>query len=117
MKKYIAFLIVATIGGMVSAKYVWSGAGTQVTAATTPATYTIPGTNYAYLVSLHNTGTETVYFTKATSTNDFDASTSIPLAGGATYACSDDGEEYSRVVTAITYATTNGTSLVNIAFE
>ena len=117
MKKYIAFLIIATIGTSVSARYVWEGAGKQVSASTTPATYTIPNTNYAYIVSLHNTGTETVYFTKATSTNSFSASTSIPLAGGATYACSDDGEEYNRKVTAITYATTNGTSLVNIAFE
>ena len=120
MKKTLAVLIftLAALSGF--AKYIWVGAGVQVTASTTPATYTIPATNYCYAVSIHNTGTETVYFTKATSTNGFTAATSIPIGPDMTYTTagsSDNNEAKGRQITAITYATTNATTVLNIAFE
>jgi hypothetical protein len=120
MRKLIAVLVVSLFASIALAGYVWKGAGVQVTAATTPATYTIPGTNYCYAVSIHNTGNETVYVTKATSTNGFVAATSIPIGAGMTYSAAGsdmNNEAKGRQITAITYATTNGTSAINIAFE
>lgn len=119
MRKLIAVLI-AAIALSAQAKYVWEGAGVQLTASTTPATYTIPGTNYCYAVSIHNTGSETVYITKATSTNGFNAATSIPIGAGMAYSAAGgelNNEAKGRQIAAITYATTNGTSAINIAFE
>jgi hypothetical protein len=119
MRKIFAVLI-AAIALSASAKYIWVGAGVQVTASTTPATYTIPATNYCYAVSIHNTGSETVYVTKATSTTGFVAATSIPIGAGMTYSSAGgemNNENRGRQITAITYATTNATSSINIAFE
>lgn len=119
MRKLIAVFVVALTAEAV-AGYVWVGSGIQVTASTTPATYTIPGTNYCYAVSVHNTGSETVYVTKATSTNGFSAATSIPIGAGMTYSTAGgdmNNEAKGRQITAVTYATTNATSSINIAFE
>ena len=120
MRKLFAVLILTLAALSAQAKYVWEGAGVQLTAAVTPATYTIPGTNYCYAVSIHNTGSETVYVTKATSTNGFVAATSIPIGAGMTYSAAGsdlNNEAKGRQITAITYATTNATSAINIAFE
>ncbi len=121
MRKIFAVLIITIAALSASAgSYVWKGAGVQLTASTNATTYTIPLTNYCYAVSIHNTGSETVYVTKATSTNGFVAATSIPIGAGMTYSAAGgelNNEAKGRQITAITYATTNGTSAINIAFE
>lgn len=117
MKKMIALLIAATALSATAA-YVWSGFGKVLTASTTPATYTIPSEGYAYSASVYNSGSETVYVTLQTSTNSFVATNAIPVPAGLSYAFgTDEDEKRNRQITAITYATTNGTSDIFCAFK
>ena len=120
MRKSITVLIVALVALSAVAGYVWKGAGVIVTSTTAPLTTLVTGTNYCYALSVYNSGTETAFFTLATSTNSFVAADSIPLPGGLTWTDpGSDGQNElkGRRITSITHATTNATTSLVVSFK
>ena len=126
MKKIMMFLIIGLAGGVSAqsgytdlTKYTASISGTQLVAKATAQTYTIPSSKYCYSVSLHNTGTNSVAWSLATSTNGFNPKTASTLEANAAYATDGNlSRTIGRPITAITYQSNGGTNIViNVTFE
>lgn len=99
-------------------QYVWSGYGTNVTASSTAAVYTLPQTNFAYGFILINTGNEDAFFVYGNSTNGFSTDKAICVPPGAAYnADSVYNCNIGRRITSIVYATTNGTFGLKLNFQ
>ena len=116
MKKIM--IVLALIAAGVQAKYLWVGAGTTVSATTTPQVVAVStnSSDYAYSCSVQNLGSETVYVQLGTSTNGFVASEAVPV-NGVPFSFSLNNEDKSRQIYGVIVATTNETASVNVAFN
>lgn len=113
MKKHllIALLFVA---GIVLAGSLRNGFGKNLTATTSAATQKI-GTrdnDYGSKISVHNTGSNTLYIAYNISTDDFVATNSVPVGGGSAYTFKD-GPQYKSIC----FATLVDTTTFNLAAE
>lgn len=113
MKKHllIALLFVA---GIVFASSIRNGFGKVLTGTTTETVQKI-GTrtnDYAAKVSVHNTGSNTLYIASNITTNDFVATNSVPVAAGSAYTFRE-GPQYKSIC----FVTLTGTTTFNLAAE
>ena len=99
-------------------QYVWSGKGTQLVATTNAQVYTLPQTNYAFGIYLHNEGTNKTFFGYGNTASGFNPAQAESIAGGTMFN-SDAAFNMliGRKITSVIYQTTNGTSLINVSFE
>ena len=110
MKKTILLAIITLAAVLVFAA--------EVTVTTTPQRITAPSGGPYWIISIINTGSETIYFRKNITTNAFSISSAIPIPPGYSYTTPipGSGKIPSSQAGSCVVATTNGTSSAAIAF-
>lgn len=92
----------------------------QITVTTNATSISVPTAFGAIkMVSVHNTGTNVVFFRKNITAASFATTSAIPIAAGASYTSPITGSASGRSadVGNIVLATTNGTSVASVAFD
>lgn len=114
MKKHFLIAFAIFISAVVMAGTIRYGFGKVITATTTKTVQKIGirTNDYASKMSVHNTGTNTLYIAGNCTTDQFIATNSVPVAAGSTYTFME-GPQYKSIC----FATLEGTTTFNLAAE
>jgi len=112
--KRVIFILIAMLSLVASVLYA------EITVTTTPQVVLAPTKFGAcYFVSIKNTGSETLYFRKNTTTNMYLAADFIEVASGDSYSSpvAGTGKTSGAKVTKIVIATESSTTTATVSFE
>jgi len=104
---------------MIEPRYIWTGVGDTYDITTTPQAIPVnAGGDYAYNVSIINTGDTAIRVQKVSDTADFTVAKGLVVPAGETYnSYSLTNEKTLRQIFGVVIATESGTSTAVVNFE